>query len=170
MQTSSISYFKQNQYRIHENCKHPILVAWKLRTPENYGNLLRLADNTACSLVLFVVDENKLSERKIRKTAGDSYQRVHFIFCNEANWRNFIPEEYELIAIETYEFSENLYREALPQSVALVVGNEKRGIEAEILEQCDKVLHIPLAGECKSLNVSHAAAIALFEWLRQYHV
>ena len=53
------------------------------------------------------------------------------------------------------------------RDVAFVVGNESRGIREEILEQCDKIVYIPVPGPTRSLNVSHAAAVALFEWQRQ---
>jgi tRNA G18 (ribose-2'-O)-methylase SpoU len=47
------------------------------------------------------------------------------------------------------------------------VGNEKKGIDIDFVEECETIVHIPLTGNCTSLNVSHAAAVAAFEWLRQ---
>ncbi len=49
------------------------------------------------------------------------------------------------------------------KDVALIVGNEVDGISDDILELCDKVVHIPMYGKKESLNVSIAAGIAMYE-------
>jgi tRNA G18 (ribose-2'-O)-methylase SpoU len=78
-----------------------------------------------------------------------------------------IDPEYQLVAIETSEDSGNLYSAKLPEKIIILVGNERNGLPAEILERCELKVHIPMTGKCKSMNVSHALAVALFEWQRQ---
>ena len=51
--------------------------------------------------------------------------------------------------------------------MAFIVGSERDGLSNELLKQCDVVVYIPVPGPTRSLNVSHAAAVALFEWQRQ---
>ena len=46
--------------------------------------------------------------------------------------------------------------------VALIVGNEVDGVESEVLEMCDEVVHIPMHGKKESLNVSVAAGVAMY--------
>lgn len=167
MITNSVEFFRNNRYSIPKNIDRPIIVADKLRTPENYGNILRLADTIACSKVIFINPKEELAHRKIRKTARDSYHNVAFEFVEEENFKNLIPENYSLYALETAVDSENIFQSKLPDRIALVVGNEKAGINSSILKQCEQIVHIPLTGNCTSLNVSHATAIAIFEWLRQ---
>jgi len=53
------------------------------------------------------------------------------------------------------------------QPVGIVLGSEGRGLRPIIRKACDKVLSIPLAGRVTSLNVAAAAAVFLFEVLRQ---
>ena len=167
MTTNSVEYFKAVQYRIPEQILSPIIIAWKLQTPENYGNLIRLADTVGAAKVLFVDSGIELSQRKIRKTAGNSYKTIEFCFIpSEELWGN-LPGGYELVALETAAGSENIFKTKLPSNLALLVGSENAGIDQDFLRFCDKVVHIPLTGNCTSLNVSHATAIALFEWLRQ---
>ncbi len=48
--------------------------------------------------------------------------------------------------------------------LALIFGNEVRGISPQILKKCDKIIEIPMAGEKESLNVSVAAGIILFSF------
>jgi 23S rRNA (guanosine2251-2'-O)-methyltransferase len=51
--------------------------------------------------------------------------------------------------------------------VALVVGGEGRGIRPLVASQCDGLVRIPLQGKVQSLNASVAAAVVLYEVLRQ---
>lgn len=54
------------------------------------------------------------------------------------------------------------------QETAFVLGNERFGLEAEILELCDEVRELPLKGVKNSLNVAVFAGIAVHEWSRQW--
>jgi 23S rRNA (guanosine2251-2'-O)-methyltransferase len=51
--------------------------------------------------------------------------------------------------------------------IALVLGGEGKGIRPGVLEKCDETVRVPMQGKVASLNVSAAAAIALFEVVRQ---
>ncbi len=66
------------------------------------------------------------------------------------------------------EKSQQLFYEVdLRGPTAIVVGSEERGVSRDILSLCDAAAAIPLAGRIESLNVSAAAAILLFETIRQ---
>ncbi|MGF7140980.1 TrmH family RNA methyltransferase [Roseimarinus sediminis] len=167
METSSVMHFKNRVYELPAQLEKPILLAWKLNSPGNYGNLIRLAASIGCRKLYFVKGETVPSERKIRKTAGDNYNKTDHELIDEESIFDMIPKDYTWVALETVSGSENIYESKLPANMVLVVGNEKHGIEASALARCEMLVHIPLTGSCTSLNVSHAAAIGLFEWLRQ---
>lgn len=61
----------------------------------------------------------------------------------------------------------NLYDIDLAQKIALVFGNEKRGVSAEAEKFADETFYIPMRGMIQSLNVSVAAAVTLYEAQRQ---
>lgn len=162
----SRAFFEESEAS-KKNKKHPIIVCWKLNTPNNLGSILRLADNLACEKVLFVDDNPTFKDRNIRKTAQTSFKAVEWHFCNTENWKTYIPKDYQFIAIETAEPSFDLYQSELPEKVVFFVGNEKVGLDDILLKECKKSIYIPMKGHNKSMNVSHALTIVLGEWLRQ---
>jgi tRNA G18 (ribose-2'-O)-methylase SpoU len=166
MTTKSIDFFKKVPYRLSNGVNAPVLVVCPLQTPENYGNIIRLADTIGCPVLYLLKSNFPVSERKIRKTAGDSFHRIKIIYLTEEELEDQLPLGFTLVGLETASGSQNIFQTTLPQSMALVVGNEKNGIQSALLEKCSLTVHIPLTGECTSLNVTHALAVALFEWLR----
>lgn len=61
----------------------------------------------------------------------------------------------------------DIYDLDFTDKVAIVMGNEHRGISDEIIEACDKHIYIPMRGMIQSLNVSVATAVVLYEAQRQ---
>ena len=60
-----------------------------------------------------------------------------------------------------------LYDADFRRPTVIVMGAEDTGISKEVLKLCDEQLAIPLIGHIESLNVSAAAAVMLFEVVRQ---
>ena len=66
-------------------------------------------------------------------------------------------EGYEIVALEEKEGTSVDYRKWKPRDkVAIILGNEVKGISTQTLKKCDKVIELPMNGEKKSLNVSVA--------------
>lgn len=165
METNSVAFFKTLPYP--ELTHKPIVAAWQIINPENIGNLIRLADNVGAEQVFILGEDFQLRTSSIKKTAGLSYNNVKLTFSTPEDFFNQLNPEFQLVAIETCEGSTNIYTERLPEKTVFVLGNERNGLPEEILLRCSKKVHIPMTGKCKSMNVSHALAVALFEWQRQ---
>jgi len=144
----------------------PIIVADSLKTPENLGNIIRLAANIGIRKII-CVDTIQHRESKVRKTACMAWDYVELIYATKENLCDHIPQGYELVALETSTISKNIYTTELPRKMALVVGNEQDGICKELLDKCPLHVHIPMTGPATSMNVSHATGVALFEWVRR---
>ncbi len=152
---------------LYQRIPRPFVIADHLMTPDNMGALIRLADNIGASEVCFLGngDEHRLG--KVRRAAASSRNNIPWHFTEECDLRKIVPEGKSIVAIETSDNAVCIYDTELPEDVAFVVGSERHGLSEDLLAQCDRVVYIPVPGPTRSLNVSHAAAVALFEWQRQ---
>lgn len=151
------TFFKQQAF------DGPVIILDGLQTPDNIGSILRLAGNIGCKKVV-ITEQLNLNQTKIEKIARNSMQYL------EVNFMSYqaIKSEFDcLIAIETSTEAKSIYDTELPVNAAFIVGNEKFGTSDELLAMTQKQIYIPMPGQVKSLNVSHALSVTLFEWYRQ---
>ena len=169
-----MSYIKSNDLfktipteEIYQRIPRPIVIADHLMTPDNMGAMIRIADNIGASEMCFLGEETKHSLGKVRRAAASSRGNIRWYFTEETDLHKIVPQGKTIVAIETADNATCIYDTQLPEDVAFIVGSESQGLSEELLKQCDMVVYIPVPGPTRSLNVSHAAAVALFEWQRQ---
>ena len=169
-----MSYLKSNELftkipteEIYQRIPRPIVIADHLMTPDNLGAMIRLADNIGATEMCFLGCETDHRLGKVRRSAASSRDNIKWYFTDETDLRKIVPNGKSIVAIETTDDATCIYDTQLPEDVAFIVGSESQGIREELLKQCDMVVYIPVPGPTRSLNVSHAAAVALFEWQRQ---
>ena len=163
-------FFEEQHYEPLPHEKAPVIIAWHLKTPENAGHILRLAANVDCRLVLFVKSEEEATFKttKVKYVAGQAAKLVEWDYCLPTEVELLVPDGYTFVALETSSGSINLYSGSLPAKMALMVGSEQSGIPANVIFPGQLDVHIPMLGPVKSMNVSHAASVCLFEWARQW--
>jgi 23S rRNA (guanosine2251-2'-O)-methyltransferase len=76
---------------------------------------------------------------------------------------------YWVIGLDGYA-KEHLHQVKLQGKIALVLGSEGSGLRRLTLDNCDIIAKLPIDGVMESLNVSNAAAIALYEYYLQNRV
>jgi tRNA G18 (ribose-2'-O)-methylase SpoU len=74
---------------------------------------------------------------------------------------------FRIIGFETSSQSESLYEKFQLGPTAFLFGNERFGLEPDILKECDEIRVIPGYGRKNSLNVAVSVGIACSEWVRQ---
>lgn len=140
------------------------IIAWEVRAPENIGAIVRLAANFACQRVFFVeAAGTEHNHRRIRKTAVSAPSHLQWEFVTAAEFAATPIARQTIVGLETSHGSVDLREAQWPSECALMVGSESYGLPDEALALCAFTIHIPIAGPLKSLNVSHALAIALFD-------
>jgi tRNA G18 (ribose-2'-O)-methylase SpoU len=162
------TFFNQHKTESWEN--PPMVVAWKFSSAENLGALLRVCDNFGIKQVLFVGEEVDYKASKIKRNATTSYHKIGWKFVSEQTLWETLSSDVFKIAVDTTTESISINAfdfKALQSSFCLFFGNESIGLEDEIIEMCDASIHIPMVGDCFSMNVVQAAAVTLFEAARQ---
>lgn len=155
-----------------------MLVIHNIRSAHNVGSLLRTADGLGVEKVLISgyspypkqASDNRLphiAERvnfQIHKTALGAEDSVEWHRIDEPRTEldKFKQTGYALAALEQVSESTNLDDYQPPEKIVLVVGNEVKGIEADLLKLMDICLEIPMHGQKESFNVAVAGAIALY--------
>ena len=77
-------------------------------------------------------------------------------------------EGFRLIGLEQTDRSQSLYTYAFPRKTVLVIGNERLGIEEDILRMLEATVEIPVYGMPYAHNAATATAMALYEYCRQF--
>lgn len=137
--------------------------------PHNLGAILRSAEVAGCHGVIVAKDRSCSVTPVVEKTAAGALS--YLPLCQVTNLARTI-DELKQAGIWCYGLAgetgaENLYGSDLTGNLALVVGSEGKGLRENIRKHCDGLLAIPMAGRVSSLNASVAAAVALFEVVRQ---
>ena len=146
----------------------PVVVGIEVQNEMNLGALIRLACNFGSEDVRFVFKEiPSLNKTKIDRTAHSSMRSLEWKCCSYDSLAE-LRKEMPLVAIETATNATDITKTPIPERCALLVGGESYGMPEEVLEMCDRVVYIPMPGLNKSMNVSHAMAVGLYEWQRQH--
>ena len=137
--------------------------------PHNFGAILRSAEVVGCLGVIVAKDRSCSVTPVVEKTAAGALS--YLPLCQVTNLSRAI-EELKQAGIWCYglageEGAENLFTANLTGNLALVVGSEGKGLRENVRNHCDGLLAIPMQGQVNSLNASVAAAVALFEVVRQ---
>lgn len=146
----------------------PVIIVTGIRTPENMGSILRHADAAGCNKVIFIESENMETNKKMSRIARSADQHIQIEYLTREQFFKTVHKLPELIALEITTTSKDIFQTSLPANCCFVVGSERYGIAADILQRCRRAVHIPMYGNNASMNVSHALTIALFEWCRQH--
>ena len=143
-----------------------LLVLNNIRSRENVGSIFRTADGAGVSKIYLCGTTPTPPHPKISKTALQAEMYVPWEYYKDT-WRllkKLKAQGLMLIALEQTKNSINIFQfKALDfKPLALVVGNEVKGLSPQILKYCDKKISIPMIGRKESLNVSVASGVALY--------
>ncbi|MBN2615647.1 MAG: TrmH family RNA methyltransferase [Bacteroidales bacterium] len=165
---NSYDLFKEQRSSGEQPKSSLIIVADNLSSPMNVGAVLRLAANLNAEKTWFVYEQDPgFRSYKIKSTSSGASEKTDWEYIKPEKLPLNLPNDYEVIAIETTDNAENIYSVQLPEKLVLIVGNERFGISDPVLKLATKHVFIPVPGPIASLNVSHALGVSLYEWYRQ---
>ncbi len=144
------------------------LVLYQPEIPPNTGNIIRLCANTGAILHLVHPLGFELDDRKLRR-AGLDYSEFANIL-EYASFEEFIELNKSLRVFAVSTRGTSCYADIeFRDNDAFLMGPETRGLPRSLLDTFDqdRVLRIPMKEESRSLNLSNAAAIIVYEAWRQ---
>jgi 23S rRNA (guanosine2251-2'-O)-methyltransferase len=145
-----------------------ILVLDGVQDPHNLGACLRTAEAAGVSAVVIPKDRAAGLTPVARKAAAGAAERVPVIaVTNLSRTLERLRELGYWLTGLAGEADESLYDVDLTGPRALVLGAEAEGLRRLTKEHCHQLVRIPMAGKAESLNVSVAAAVCLYEVVRQ---
>jgi len=147
---------------------HIVLVEPEI--PPNTGNVIRLAANTGCALHLIGPLGFSMDDRLLRRAGLDYHEYADV--RRHADWDAFIaarqPDPARLFALTTHG-ARRVHDTAFQPDDCLVFGAETRGLAPALRQRFPPAqqLRLPMRAGQRSLNLSNAVAVTVFEAWRQ---
>ncbi len=147
---------------------HIVLVEPEI--PPNTGNVIRLAANTGCTLHLVEPLGFSMDDKHMRRAGLDYHEYAEL--KRHANWQAFLateqPPALRMFALTT-RAARNVYDAKFETGDWLVFGSETKGLADTVRQsfQPDQGLKLPMIAGQRSLNLSNAVAVTVFEAWRQ---
>ena len=151
-----------------ESVKLPLTVVLdNVRSLNNIGSVFRTADAFRVEHIALCGITATPPHREIHKTALGAEESVEWSYHEDTVEcvRGLKEKGYKVYAVEIAHDSIRLGTDPIGAEgpVALVLGNEIDGVQEAVMTLCDRAVEIPQYGTKHSLNVSCAAAIAIWE-------
>lgn len=144
-----------------------VLLLDQVQDPQNLGAILRTAESTEVDGVIIPKRRSVDVTPAVHRVSMGGSIYVPVLKENLYSVLKLLKKEgIRIIGVDP-SGSMEYFSENLSGAVAFVLGGEDRGISPTLLKRCDIVVRIPMLGRLKSLNVSVATAIVLYERVRQ---
>jgi len=137
--------------------------------PHNFGAILRSAAAVGCHGVIIPADRSCPVTGAVDRASSGALSRI--ALCRVVNLARTLDELKKeglwIFGLAAESEAGPVFRTDLDSDLVLVVGGEGSGLRPNVRKHCDLLLSIPMPGGIESLNASVAAAVVLFEALRQ---
>ncbi len=146
----------------------PLVLVDGVTDPRNLGALLRSAEGAGVRAIVLARDRTVSITPAVVKASAGAWIHLQVARCgNVARALEDLKEAGYWIAALAPGGNVSLYDLDASRRIALVMGSEGRGVREIVKKAADFVVEIPMRGKIASLNVSVAAAVALFEIARR---
>jgi 23S rRNA (guanosine2251-2'-O)-methyltransferase len=148
-----------------------LLLLDTIQDPHNLGACLRTAETAGVHAVILPKDRACAIHPTVYKSSSGAAGLVPILLItNLVETMKKLQYEHKIWCVGAAVNTEkSIYQANLTGALAIVMGNEEKGLRRLTRETCDFLYHIPMHGKIKSQNVSVATGIFLFEAVRQRH-
>jgi TrmH family RNA methyltransferase len=162
-----VTYFSLALDKLRLDDPPLLAVADGIQNPGNLGTIIRTSDAAGADGVLLLPGTcDPFMSKTVRATAGSIFN-VPVVHTDRPGLLEWIKEKRIHLAVTAADAPKSVFDTDLDMPVALVFGNEARGVSKPLRKAADLVVKIPIHGRAESLNVATSAAIFLYEAVRQ---
>ncbi|MDB5036553.1 MAG: putative tRNA/rRNA methyltransferase Mvan [Bacteriovoracaceae bacterium] len=129
----------------------------------NFGSIARCAAGFGAGLIIHEEKNSaELTAAAMKSSAGLAF-RISFMKVSNLNipLKELKAAGFNIVGLDVDKSSVNLFEWVPTFPLALVLGSEGSGMEPAVKKECDTLVRIAMEAKAESLNVSHAAAIAM---------
>ena len=146
-----------------------LLILDEIQDTHNIGAIFRTAESVGVDGIIITTRNSAPINETVEKTSAGAIS--HLRISPISNLRQAMEElkknGFWIVGSSLNERSKPYTEVDYKGPIAIVVGNEEKGIRKHTAEFCDHVVKIPMQGKVQSLNVSVATGVLLFEVMRQ---
>lgn len=147
-----------------------ILILDEIEDPHNLGSIIRTAECAGVHGIIIPKRRSATVNATVYKSSAGAVE--HMLISKVTNISNTIEtlkDKGLWIYGADMEGEDYHFNTSMKGAIALVIGNEGKGIGRLVKEKCDVLVKIPMMGKVSSLNASNAASILIYEVIRQSH-
>ncbi len=146
-----------------------ILILDEIQDTHNVGAIFRTAESVGVDGIIITTRNSAPINETVEKTSAGAISHLRISpITNLRQAMEILKEKGFWIIGSSLTEKSKLYTDIdYNGPIAIVVGNEEKGIRKHTAEFCDHLVKIPMLGKVQSLNVSVATGVLLFEVLRQ---
>lgn len=148
-----------------------ILILDQIQDPHNFGAIIRTAEFVGITVIILPEKGNSSITSTVVKTSAGAvfHSLIHRTYNLAGTMEKLQDENITLIAMVPHQ-QKTIYETDLKRPLAIVIGNEGKGVRKNIRRLCHQSISIPGRGKVESLNASVSTAVALFETVRQRRI
>ena len=151
-----------------KNEKPFILILDGIEDPHNLGAIIRTAETAGVHGIIIPKRRACNVNSTVYKVASGAVEHMKIARVNNLNDEiKYLKENDVWVYGTAVEASKYYYEENLTGAIAIVIGNEGKGMSNLVKENCDVLLKIPMKGKISSLNASVSAGIVMYEVVKQ---
>ncbi|OPA73133.1 23S rRNA (guanosine(2251)-2'-O)-methyltransferase RlmB [Paenibacillus selenitireducens] len=146
-----------------------ILILDEIEDPHNLGSILRTADCTGVHGVIIPKRRAVGLTATVSKTSAGAVEYVPVArVTNLAQTLDQLKKEGVWVVGTDVEAEQELFEaNHFNMPIAIIIGNENKGMGRLLKDKCDFLIKLPMAGKINSLNASVAAGVFMYEVIRQ---
>ena len=143
--------------------RHPLVfILDNLINKRNIAGIFRLADAARIAHVYLYQSSTPSDSFKVKRISRSTSEFIPHTYLSKIGDLRVLQDDYRFVGLEMTTQSIPYYRFKSKEPIALLIGNEQRGLSQELLDLCERCLHIPMMGRNTSMNVSMATGIVTY--------